>query len=55
MRKQYKRKLRSCALCKPFKAGWDHRWKPKERQLLRASEKEMRTVELRPVRSPLPR
>lgn len=32
MRKQYKIKKRSCALCKPHKMGWDKRWKPKERQ-----------------------
>ena len=30
MRKNYKRKRRSCALCKPHKVGWDKRWKPKE-------------------------
>lgn len=30
MRKAYKRKHRSCALCKPHKVGWDKRWKPKE-------------------------
>ncbi len=30
MRKAYKRKRRSCALCKPHKVGWDKRWKAKE-------------------------
>jgi len=30
MRKAYKRKRRSCALCKPHKVGWSKRWKPKE-------------------------
>jgi hypothetical protein len=30
MRKAYKRKRRSCALCKPHKAGWGKRWKAKE-------------------------
>jgi len=30
MRKTYKRKRRSCALCKPHKVGWEKRWKPKE-------------------------
>ncbi|MDH4084693.1 MAG: hypothetical protein OEV99_14620 [Nitrospira sp.] len=30
MRKAYKQKRRSCALCKPHKAGWAKRWKPKE-------------------------
>lgn len=44
MRKQYKRKLRCCALCKPHKAGWDRRWKPKERELMRAAEREVRRL-----------
>src|SRR5690606_890520 len=44
MRKQYKRKSRCCGLCKPHKAGWDHRWKPKERELMRAAEREMRRL-----------
>jgi hypothetical protein len=30
MRKQYKHKRRSCALCKPHKMGWTKRWKAKE-------------------------
>jgi hypothetical protein len=30
MRKNYKRKRRSCALCKPHKVGCDKRWKVKE-------------------------
>lgn len=30
MRKNYKRKRRSCSLCKPHKMGWDQRWKAKE-------------------------
>jgi len=30
MRKNYKKKRRSCALCKPHKVGWDKRWTPKE-------------------------
>ena len=30
MRKAYKRKRRSCALCKPHKVGWDIRWKARE-------------------------
>jgi hypothetical protein len=30
MRKRYKKKLRSCKLCKPHKMGIDKRWKPKE-------------------------
>lgn len=27
MRKQYKNKKRSCALCKPWKRNWEKRWK----------------------------
>lgn len=30
MRKAYKQKRRSCALCKPHKVGWGKRWKAKE-------------------------
>lgn len=42
MRKQFKNKARSCALCKPRKRGWDHRWKPRERQALRDADREIR-------------
>lgn len=41
MRKRYKQKRRSCALCKPQKRGWENRWKPKERQLLDSAETEV--------------
>lgn len=41
MRKRLKKKLRSCALCKPHKMGWDNRWKPKDAALLGDAEKEM--------------
>lgn len=41
MRKRLKKKLRSCALCKPHKMGWDNRWKPKEEALLNETEKEL--------------
>ena len=34
MRKRYKNKLRSCAMCKPHKRGYENRWKPKEAALL---------------------
>ncbi len=30
MRKQYKRKRRSCGLCKPHKRGLEKRWKLKD-------------------------
>lgn len=30
MRKRYKNKLKSCALCKPHKRGFAVRWRPKE-------------------------
>ncbi|MEK7664167.1 MAG: hypothetical protein AAB340_01845 [Patescibacteria group bacterium] len=30
MRKRFKIKKHSCALCKPHKLGWDNRWKNKE-------------------------
>lgn len=42
MRKRYKLKRRSCALCKPHKRGWDHRWKAKEQQRLETAEREIR-------------
>ena len=42
MRKQYKNKKRSCALCKPHKRKWDKRWKPKDEALLREFEKDLK-------------
>ncbi len=30
MRKRMKKKLRSCAMCKAHKMGWDQRWKKKD-------------------------
>ena len=44
MRKRLKKKLRSCALCKPHKMGRDNRWKPKEAALLSEAEKELDEV-----------
>ena len=41
MRKQRKKKLRSCALCKPHKMGWSNRWKAKDRALARAHAREI--------------
>jgi hypothetical protein len=42
MRKTYKQKRRSCALCKPHKVGWDVRWKPKEAARRIVMERESR-------------
>lgn len=39
MRKQYKVKKRSCAMCKPHKMGWSNRWKIKEKQKLKDFER----------------
>ena len=40
MRKQFKNKKRSCALCKPFKRKKQNRWKEKDKQNLKEFEKE---------------
>jgi len=40
MRKNLKRKKRSCGLCKPNKVGWSSRWKAKEKQDRKIWEKE---------------
>ena len=45
MRKVYKKKRRSCALCKPHKMGWEKRWKPKEAARVRAMEGELKWCE----------
>jgi hypothetical protein len=42
MRKQLKRKKRSCALCKPQKMGWVNRWKPREVEKLKRFERNRR-------------
>ncbi len=39
MRKQLKRKKRSCALCKPHKVGWEKRWKPRDAERLKRFER----------------
>ena len=41
MRKTYKNKLRSCALCKPHKRKWANRWKPKDVDFIRRSEQQI--------------
>ena len=51
MRKRYKNKLKSCALCKPHKRGWALRWRSKELAVLVATETELRNV----VRAQTPR
>lgn len=40
MGKIYKRKRRSCCLCKPHKTGHAKRWTPKELQERKLKEKE---------------
>ena len=42
MRKKYKEKKRSCALCKPHKMKWVKRWKKKELDIIERSEKEIK-------------
>ena len=44
MRKRYKNKLKSCALCKPHKRGWAPRWRGKELALMSAAETELRNA-----------
>jgi len=44
MRKRYKDKDRSCGLCKPYKRGWDQRWKPKDAQAREEAEREIQDV-----------
>ncbi len=40
MRKRYKKKQHSCALCKPYKIGLAHRWNNKELIKLKEFEKQ---------------
>ena len=42
MRKQMKKKRRSCGLCKPHKRGIENRWKPQVRWLMIEEWKEIR-------------
>lgn len=44
MRKALKRKRLSCGLCKPYKVGWDTRWRAREFGRLREAEREMRAA-----------
>ena len=40
MRKRFKMKRRSCAVCKPFKMGVVKRWKSRDEILLREFERD---------------
>jgi hypothetical protein len=42
MRKQYKKKARSCPLCKPHKMHIENRWKVKDKDRMERDEKEVR-------------
>jgi len=44
MRKKYKKKKRSCAMCKPHKMGWDKRWNFKEEMKIKESEDEIKNI-----------
>jgi hypothetical protein len=41
MRKSYKNKQRSCALCKPHKRKRANRWTPKDADFIRRSERQI--------------
>ena len=41
MRKRYRAKVRSCALCKPQKRGWASRWRARDLSMLEQSEREI--------------
>lgn len=41
MRKRYKNKRESCALCKPHKRGWALRWRPRELAEIARAEREL--------------
>ena len=46
MGKIYKRKRRSCPLCKPHKTGHAKRWTAKELQLRKLKDKEAKDIAL---------
>ena len=56
MRKAYKRKRRSCALCQPHKVGWDTRWKAREAARRTQMERDCRhpTPERKRCQEPIP-
>lgn len=41
MRKRYRKKRRSCALCKPNKMAGSKRWKPRDEVLLKEFERRL--------------
>jgi hypothetical protein len=45
--KRQKQKRHSCKLCKPHKMGWSGRWKPREREALERSGREIRHAKRR--------
>jgi len=47
MRKQLKKKKRSCALCKPFKMAKANRWSLKDKDALKRDEAEIREEQRR--------
>jgi len=44
MRKQYKKKKRSCPLCKPHKMNGENRWKAKDRDFMKRTDQEIREI-----------
>ena len=42
MRKQLKKKKRSCAMCKPYKMAKANRWTSKDKDSLKRDEEEIR-------------
>jgi hypothetical protein len=47
MGKIYKKKLRSCPMCKPHKMRWADKKKPQERQEQTLAEKELKELKKR--------
>ena len=45
MRKRLKKKLRSCAMCKPHKRRWANRWNSKEESKLKEFEQTKKEIE----------
>ena len=44
MRKQYKKKKRSCAMCKPWKMAKENRWTKKDRRFTQMEETLLRRI-----------
>lgn len=55
MRKNLKRKRRSCGLCKPHKTGIQRRWTPKEFDARTRAEREIRSGYAAPLADQSPR